>query len=299
MIVVRPIEITDAIFTSSTVAEPDVGETVWIPYTSAIGDRRINITTHNVYEAVTSNTDDPTVGVDKEPPTWVKVKKTNKWSMFDEVISTATVEDTTLTVVLTPDQLYNAVAGFGMSGISTVNVSMDDGGEVYDRNVDMNDFSLVDDWYDYFFEPVSRKEEFVLLDLPPFPSATLTLTATGTGSFNFGEFVIGAQSNLGVSVFGTSFGLKDFSEFKEDDFGNIQYISRPDYKLVNFDVRILKDRLGYAYRTLKGLKGIPSVWVGSTDEDDETLVYGYYRNNSLNFTTPTICDVSIQIRGLT
>ena len=304
MIVVRPIKITDAIFTSSTVPEPDAGEITWTADTYNLGDRRIKTDTHSIYQVTAdpSTTDDPTgagVGVNATPPTWVKVQSTNKWAMFDEVISTSTSETTTLTVVLTPSQLYNAVAGIGLSGVDSVNITMNDGGEVYNRDVDMNDYSGVDDWYDYFFEPISRKDEFVLLDLPAYPLATLTLTATGTGTFTFGEFVVGSQANLGEAVYGSGFALKDFSDFKEDAFGNVQYVSRADYKLVNFDVKIEKERLGYAYRTLKALKGVPAVFVGSTDVNDETLVYGYYRDNNLNYTTPTICDVTIQVRGLT
>ncbi len=304
MIVIKPIKITDSIFTNSTVAEPDTGETTWAAGTYNLGDRRIKTETHKIYEVTAdpSTADDPVgvnQGVNATPPTWVQVQATNKWALFDEVISTTTKEDTTLTVVLNPNQLYNAVAAFNLIDVTSVNVSMNNGSEVYSHDVDMNDFSLVDDWYDYFFTPVDRKTEFSLLDLPPIPSATLTLTAIGSSTMEFGEFVVGTQANLGEAVFGSGFALKDFSDFKEDSFGNVQYTPRADYKLVNFDIGIQKERLGYAYRTLKSLKGIPAVWVGSATENDETLVYGYYRDNNLNYTTPTICDMTIQIRGLT
>ena len=48
MRVLPPIPVTDATFTSSTIAEPDTGETVWTAGTYNTGVKRINTTTHQV-----------------------------------------------------------------------------------------------------------------------------------------------------------------------------------------------------------------------------------------------------------
>ena len=81
MRVLPPIVVTDATFTSSTIAEPDTGEIVWAAGTYATGVQRISIVTHRVYEVVatTSTTADPVVGVLAVPPSWVDVGPTNKF----------------------------------------------------------------------------------------------------------------------------------------------------------------------------------------------------------------------------
>ena len=313
MIVIKPVNITDAIFTSSTIAEPDpafiqpnltVGEVVWTAGTRLLGEQFVNLTTHKVYEVVAdpSTTDDPVgvnEGINTNPPTYLEVGGTSKYSMFDGKGNRGTTGSGTLTVAIDPDQLVNGLAAFGLSGFDAVNVTMVDpiDGTVYDRDADMNDYNQVSDWYDWFFAPLSKKEEFNFLDLPPYVDATITITATGAADFTFGELTMGAQRSLGTAVYGTGFALKDFSLYKDDGFGGINYVPRPDQKLVNFDVQIPKDRLGFAYRTLREFKGIQAAWVGSEQENDPTLIFGRYRDNNLNFTTPSLCDMTIQVKG--
>ena len=69
MIVLKPLEVTDAILTDSDIAEPDstydMGATLWSAGTITKGQKRYKTSTHKIYEVVAdpSTTDDPEVGV--------------------------------------------------------------------------------------------------------------------------------------------------------------------------------------------------------------------------------------------
>jgi len=306
MIVVKPITIIDAILDSSTIAEPDSGETTWIAGTYNLGDQRIQIATHRIYEVVAdpSTTDDPTganQGINADPATWIDAGPTNKWAMFDNINSTASTEATQLVVEITPAELFNAVAGFQIFDVTDINVTVDDpvAGEVYNTDVDMVDNSEVIDWYYYFFSPIIRASSFALLDLPAYPNATMTLTVDGGSAIEFGNFIIGSQLTLGVANYGTSVQLLDYSRVETDTFGNKVVTPGRTSKLVNYNVTVLRSKVNYVFDTLSSLTGIPSVWIGgSGGTDDATLVFGYYRDFQDNISSPLITDATLTIEGV-
>lgn len=304
MRVIKPIEITDSNLTSSTIPEPDTGETVWAAGTYNLGDRRIKTDTHRVYEVTAdpSTTDDPTganQGVNANPPTWVDVGPTNRWAMFDNVNSTQSIETTQLIVEVTAGQITNSIAGFSIEDANDINVTVTDpvDGVVYNTDIEMNDNSAVADWYYYFFAPIIKRNSFVLLDLPAYKGATVKITVDGN-NIKFGNFVLGNNLDLGIANYGTSLQLLDFSRKETDIFGNTVVTPGRTSKLVEYDVTIQKDRIGYVFDVISSVTSIPAVWVGTDDVDDVTAVFGYYRGYQNNISTPTITDATLTIEGL-
>jgi len=299
MRVIKPITVTDSKLTSSTIPEPDAGETVWAPYTSAVGDRRINTTTHRIYEATVASTDDPIDGISETPPTWVNVAPTNKWAMFDAVNSTQSSETTQLIVEVNDDKIVNSIAGFSIEGATSINVTVTDpiSGVVYDRDIDMVDNFAVADWYYYYFSPIVNINEFALLDLPAYPAATIKITINGN-NIKLGSLIFGNQLVLGVANYGTSVQLLDFSKKEADEFGNIVVTKGRSSKLVDFDVSIEKNRVNYVFGVISSITTMPSVWVGDDGTSSPTLVFGYYRDYQNNISTPTITDATITVEGL-
>lgn len=303
MILVRPIIITDSILDSSTIPEPDGSEVLWTAGTYNLGDQRYQ--GHTIYQVTADPTtaDDPTgflKGSNADPQTWVKFGATNKYAMFDSVNSTQSSETTQLVVAITPNELFNAVAGFAIEEVSAINITMDDPveGEVYNTDVDMVDNSEVIDWYYYYFSPIIQASSFALLDLPSYPLATLTMTVDGTNIL-FGNFVMGSQVDLGVANYGTSVQLVDYSRTETDIFGNKNVVAGRTSKLVNYNVTVLKSRVNYVFDTLSAIQGIPSVWIGgSGGTDAATLVFGYYRDFQDNISSPTITDATLVVEGV-
>ncbi len=299
MIVVKPTLIDDSSLTSSTIAEPDTGETVWAAYTSTIGDRRINITTHRIYEAVIASTDDPIVGVTKNPATWVDVAPTNKWAMFDAVNNTVSTEATSLVVEIDAANYIDSVAGFLISGVESINVTVNDpvDGEVYNVDVAMVDDSQVVDLYTYYYSPFININKFALYDLPPYFNATITVTFTGT-DISVGNLQVGNRIELGTATMGSSRQLLDYSRFEEDTFGTLTVTPGRKAKLINYDVTIPIASSDYVYDTISSLTGIPSVWSATDDVNDPRLVFGYYRDHLETFTNPSVVFTTIQVQGI-
>jgi len=304
MKVVRPIQATDANFTSS-IAEPDTagGEVEWTAGTYTMGQQRIMSSTHMVYEVVAaSTTDQPDIGAALAVPTWIKVRATNKWSVFDSVIGNGSTADDSIQVAMDTGQLVNAVAGFGLVNVDAVNVTVTDPveGVVYDTDVDMLDLTNVVDFYSWFFDPIAKNNQFILSDLPAYPDAEVVITATGTGSITVGELTFGQQLELGVANYGTGLQLLVYTDKATDEFGSLLPLQvRRSAKLVDFDVKIERTRVNYVFNTLANLEAVPCVYFGDNAVDDPTLIFGLYLDGQINISTPSLCDCTLQVRGLT
>lgn len=303
MIVVPKTEVTDSNLTSS-IPEPDasVGEVEWTAGTYTIGQQVIKSSTHKLYQVVAaSTTDDPEDGVLASPQTWVEVSATNKYRMFDNVIGTqATNALGSIVAEVTPNAIFNSVSAFNIAAQS-VNVTVTDpvAGVVYDKDVSLRNNDAVVDYYEYFFEPIIERRQFSLYDLPAYPNASVELTFTSTDDVAVGDVVIGKQINLGVAQYGSSTNLLNFNTLERDDFGNfVRTTGRKTADRFDYDVKINSAKFLYVRNVLRDLNGIAAVWSGRTTENDDTIVFGYYRDIQINFESPSIYGASIQVEGL-
>jgi len=265
-----------------------------------IGDELISTTTHKKYNCVISTIDTPEVGAVKDTPTWTAIGYSNKYSMFDGVIGTQATKAECIEITLTPGKAVSSIAAFNVNA-SSITITMNDpiNGEVYNNIIDLQDFGGVNDFYGYFFSPLTTKHAFSLFDLPAYPNATITAVFDNAGgTAAVGELVIGQQINLGTAELGTSLGLIDYSVKEIDDFGNFKVTKRRNSKRVNFIAYTDTSLVPYVYDQLSQLTTTPCVWSGS-DVNDSTLVYGYYKDCSLVITQKSVSTLSLEIEGLT
>lgn len=304
MILIKPIAVTPAVLTASSIPMPDasVGEIEWIAGTYNTGEQRIMSSTGKLYEVVATpdTTDQPDVGAAKAVQTWIEVSAANRFRAFDAVIDTRSTEAASpLTVELSPTGLCNSIAAFNLSGVSDVNVTVFDGvTEVYNEDLDLTDDMLVIDEYTWFFSPIVFRTQFVLIDLPAYNNPKIEVTFSGDAAIGVGEIVIGNQQALGDALYGTSIETVDYSVYETDDFGNRQVVRRRTADLVEFRIAVQKNRINYVRNILKDVRGVNCVWFGENAIDDATLVYGFGRGSRIPIETPTINEMIITVQGL-
>ena len=296
MRIVNPQQITPSILTSSNVPETDYP--AWTAGTYTLGTRRIWL--NKIWEViVASTTDQPDVGAALATPSWQLISATNRYKMFDSVISTQTSQAGTIVVTVLPGQVTNAVALFGLSG-NTINVTMTDPteGTVYNETKSLQDNTLITDWYAYFFESIYQKEDAVFADLPSYTNGSITVTINaGTGTAKCGEMVMGRQQTLGVSNFGTTVSIQDYSVKTTDEFGNIVIQQRAYSKRADYDVTVETSLVSAVQKLLADIRTTPTVFIGEEDKP-ETVVYGFYKQFNIVISTPSISDCSIEVEGL-
>lgn len=296
MLIIQPVPVTPAMLTATNVPANDAPD--WTAGTYTLGQKRIY--ERRLYEViVASTTSRPDIGAAADPPSWLDLGAINRFKMFDEIISTETVNPLTIDVDITPGTIVNGAAFFGLSGNSiTLTITDPLEGEVYTQTRSLQDNTLIVDWYAYFFEDIAFLSDMVFLDLPSYGSATINaLIDGGAGDAKCGEVVIGKQRNLGVTNFGTSVSIIDYSVKNTDEFGNTIITTRAFSKRADYDVTVNTSAVSSVQKALADIRTTATVFVGDENRP-ETVVYGFYRQFNIVLSTPSISDCSLEVEGL-
>jgi hypothetical protein len=303
MKIVRPITINDSVLLSSSVAETDYA--AWSSGTTyAVGNRVIYVASnvHKVYESVQNSNTNHNPTLDTTGTWWTDLGSTNRWKMFDTAVTSQTTKADSIAISL------QAPTGQRVDSISVLNIDAASvhivvtdavDGVIYDQTFSLVADSGVTDWYSYLFEPVARLKDFTVTDLPPYaaPKVDITLTATGE-TVACGAVVFGLQVNLGATQYGTKVGITDYSTKSTDIYGNFTIVERAYSKIASFDVIIDSGKVDWVASLLAGYRATPIVYVGS-DDYNSTVVYGFFKDFSVNITSFYKSYCSIEIEGLT
>ena len=188
---------------------------------------------------------------------------------------------------------------------SSVTVEVTDGGAsppVYSKSINL-DGSIVFDWYSYFFEPFVQLGEVVLTDLPPYSNAEITMTLESGGNVAIGEMIAGTVYALGEEEMdqGATIGIIDYSRKDTDnETGKTTFTRRAFSKRMSGQFLLNNGQLNAVQRILADIRAVPSVFIGSEAADYAPLiVYGFYRDFSIDIAYPTKSWCRIEVEGLT
>jgi len=296
MNIIRPTTITS--IASSTVPETD--HAAWSAATTyAIGDRCIVVATHKIYESLQAG------NINQYPPDtlggtpyWLEIGATNKYKIIDGMVSTTTTAEASFTVGIEPGRI-NSIALLEVSA-SKITITMDDptDGLVYSREFGMSDNAWTVDWYTWFFEPIVRKTDLVLLDLPSYSAATLSVTVENSlNAAECGMLVVGISGTIGMIQWGVRISIMDFSRKERDVFGNTILTVKDYVKTMNADIVLPTNLVDETRRILTQYRATPILWMGSADFTS-TIIFGFFRNFALIYSGPDTSHCNLEIEGL-
>ena len=299
MRLIKPVEITPAKLISSNVPETDYP--AWVSTTTYPIDTKV-ILNHHIYQALAAVPAGVTPGAEvvtaENPAKWLDLGSTNRWRMFDNKVESLTTNPGTIVVTIKPGAVVNSLALFNLQGKS-VTVTMVDAleGEVYRKEVSLVD-AAVTNWYDWFFEPVGRRTDLVILDMPAYGSANVVLTIdAGPEVAAVGHLVVGAAKQIGTALYGSAVGINDYSRKSTDDFGNTVVIQRSFSNRAEFDVALDTSEVTRVRRLLAELRATPVVWIGE-ETYEATILFGFYKDFQIVFSGPTVSDCSLTVEGV-
>lgn len=300
MRVIPPLTITDAMLTSSTAAEPGVGETAWVSGTTyAVGDVRILTSTHRKYYR--NNAGAGTTAPNLDTVNWTDIGPTNKWAMFDLLRNTATELASPLTIVLTPGQRVGSIGLVGLQA-SSVTISVNVGATNHYLRTVSTIRRATTNWTSFFFGTFRYVQAFVLFDLPLITGATITITITGT-TCKCGGVVIGNSVYIGGAEYGATRGALNFSTVTRDAFGNATLVQRRSVPTINVKLFIDKALANSILQLITDLNAVPALWSGLDDQTDDgyfdaLLLLGVYKELSVSLDHPTSAVVSAQLEEI-
>jgi hypothetical protein len=297
MKVIKPVTVTPEMILSSNATE---AYALWSAGTTYAKNAKVDHGIHYFNSLVNSNTgNDP----DTSPTFWENIGPDNKHAMFDGQISTETTKATSPLTVTLGAGIVNSVGLIGLTG-SSVTIAVRDNGAsppVYSRTVAL-DGTIILDWYMYFFEPFVQLGEVVLTDLPPYLNGQITMTLSGGGAVAIGEFIVGTVYTLGDEALdqGATIGIIDYSRKDTDpDTGVTTFTRRAFSKRMSGQFLVDNIDMNGVQRILADIRAVPSVFIGSEDTTYAPLVvYGFYRDFSIDIAYPTKSWCRVEVEGL-
>ena len=297
MKLVKPTAITDSNLTSTSVAETDYS--AWNSATSyTVGQKVIVVATHKIYEALTNNTNKyPPDTLEGATPDWLEVGATNAWKMFDQSYQSQTINADEITVI----GEFGRINSLGLLNCdaAAINIKLTvDSVDVYDNNLNVI-LGTVNNWYEYFYNEIERKADFVVTNIPVYTNGILTVTLSGTGeSVKCGNMIPGYTIEIGESLWGASMGIIDYSRKEVGTFGNYSIIERNYSSTLSDSILVENGRAGYIKKLLADYRATPALWVANEDYEG-LFAYGFFRDFSIVMESPAGAQCSIEIEGLT
>ena len=298
MRVIKSVVTTDAILTSSNIPEDEYP--AWVSGTSYTALDKV-IYEHKIYEAILANSS--TTTPDLNQTNWLSLGATNRYRMFDNVVSNVSSRTGGIQFTLTPNEVVNGIAFLNLNA-TTIRVVVTDPtvGVVYDETKELTGSSEVTDYYSYFFAPLvdlNNLKLAIFLDLPSnYPTASISVTiSSGAGVAEVGEVVYGVQTTVGRTNYGTAIGIKSYSRKETDEFGNVSVVKRKNSKYAEYDVDIDNRSLASVQRFFSDIDTVPCLFIGNPDME-ELIVYGFYNEFKATISFPTVSKCNLRVEGL-
>lgn len=296
MEIVRSAPVTDATLVASSIADT-ADYALYNPATTyALGDKVVS-TDHHEYESVApANTGHALT----DSAWWLDLGMNRRWRMFDLSNSSQSSDDDEIDVSVSVSGRANAVSLLNIA-CDTVQIiaTTDADGEVYNKTFILTSDSGINNWYDYFFEPVVRRGDLTVTDLPIFGNPTIRVIATAEGStVRIGTLVIGQSLYLGIALAGARVGIQDYSRKVVDDFGNWTIVERAFSKKADYKVWVDNSKVDAIAEFLAKIRATPCVF--SADGDFGALqVFGFYKDWNVEIPGPNESYCNLSIEGLT
>jgi hypothetical protein len=287
---------------SSNVAEDDAPE--WSAASDYLEQDEVIVSGqhHRVYIAISDNGSSDPKFPPENPSVWLDVGATNRWRVFDMDVGAdlQTTNEGSIQYLLSLDEPVNSVCLFNCEGVTATVRMIYDEEVIYDQVVSLISDISESNWWNYFFERRRFVKTIALTDLPMAIPSSIEVIIDGaeeTDIVKLGKLVIGDAATLGFVEYGATAGITDYSTKEPDAFGNYfilerRFVGRADVKVV-----VDPGNESFVYDTLASVRAIPSVFIGSA-EHEPLIIYGFYRDFSVLFSTPASSYCNLQIEGI-
>lgn len=296
MEIVRPAPVNDTTLISSNISDT-FDYALWSSGTTYAVNAIVVGTNHHEYQSLQAANIGHSLS---DPLWWLDLGFDRRWRMFDQSNSSQSSYATTIDVSILVSGRANAVSLLNIAAdtvqiIATTVAS----GEVYNKTFNLTSDSGINNWFDYFFEPIVRKGDLVVTDLPTNGDPTIRVIVTATGStVRIGTLVVGQSLYIGATIYGAKIGMNDYSRKVVDAFGNYTIVQRAFAKTADFKVWLDSAKVDATAAFLPTIRAIPCVYKG-TDQYAGTYIYGFFKTWSVEITSPNKSYCLLTIEGLT
>lgn len=296
--------------TANGVALPEDTNPAWNSATTyTLGQRVHSPVTHRVYESLKSDTSnvnkDPTLPANQQTAAgvgtyWLDVGPTNKYSMFDGIISTQSVATGPVVITLRPGAANGfAIFGIDADTISAVSTDAPGGNVVYTTGGDVTlEGSMPADWYEYFYSPFKPLTQFQVTGIDAYGASELVITLKKTtGMVRIGMIAVGDVKPLGTPEKNTRVAPKTNSYIADDAYGNTTIKRRAKSRPMTMQIKVGLEDADDVIQTIEDLIDIPVAFIGSTAQFHTKLSTFGLISGEMDYSTYPDRTLSLSVKG--
>ncbi|WP_413672257.1 hypothetical protein ACEN9H_23350 [Massilia cellulosiltytica] len=279
------------VYSNVPITEPDYSSTSSYAKDVVVHDPA----THNTYVSIIAGNVGKAL---TDTSAWAPNGVTNRWAMLDQYNNTQTSSAEEIIVVLTSQELAQGVY-IGNADASDVRISCYDqnDGLVYQETQDLIIPDSGSSFYNWCFKPIRKKSYAVSVQLPPYYAGLVTIALRKpAGTAKCGMCVLGPLVDIGLSKYGLSREIKDYStvNFNFDGTSNVQ--KRNFAKVMDVDVLIDNAYIDSVIEALENYRQKPVAWIGVAAYGSACL-FGTYTSFKSVIQYPTQSAMNLQIQG--
>ena len=237
---------------------------------------------HKVYQSLVGSNlaNFPPTDISATTPKWTEMCATNRWKALDGKIFNQATLGTSL--------IYK----FGSMGVIKAAACL---------NLFANSVKFEATTGSYSNTVTTGATDIVDLALPGGGSDIITITIAQSVYPYYpkvGEIILGNKYNLGTLRPSPTVSITDYSTKTQDEYGDLTIVPRSYSKKMSVGIQIPTASVDAVFNKLAGYRSTPLVWVGSTAYSS-LIIYGFFKDFSIVFSSNRICDCSLEIEGLT
>lgn len=281
MKIIRPQAITSANLVSSTVTDT---EAAWAVGTTYAADAIVKRAKGGI-ERRFSSVGPGNVGHDPaldSGANWVDLGPTNKWAMFEASIAGQTTAADEIEVVFDTTGWVTQIALLNVAGVSArVRLHTAAEGTYYDETFSLVSTSGITDMLLYLTEPIVRKRNLLVPNLPFVASPRVTVTISAPGeTVACGICLPGLARKLGGTEWGGKISLRDFSTKEDDPYGGEQVQERA-FRRVGAFTSVIDNRDIDAFADeLADVRATPTLFIAN-DAITASAIWGFINDWSI------------------
>jgi hypothetical protein len=222
----------------------------------------------------------------------------NRWQMFDSYNNTQTANAEEIMVVLSPQAISQGVY-LGNVDATEVRISVVDLSEglVYRETQSLVVPDSKSSFYNWCFKRIRRKSYLVSVGLPPYANALITIAIRKPGGIaKCGVCAVGPLVDVGLSQYGLSREIRDFSTINFNFDGTSNQQIRNYAKRMDVDVQIENDVIDSVTENLEAYRQRPVAWIGAK-EFGSACVFGRYSSFKNVIKNVPFSLMNLQIEG--
>lgn len=250
--------------------EVDQGAAAW---SGSASENQLVVSGGGLWKStINSNTVTPAL----DSNNWQYMRATFRSSPFDDVFQDTASLAGPIKYTLQTTELVTHIAVLRASG-DQLSVKMTDAvdGVIYNETFSLIDDSNVRDAWEYCFNPIMYRDEFVVGPMPPYAGAEIEIEITGEASV--AQILIGHSQPHGIALVGSAAGFEAYDKIERGEFNRAKIVERSYSDTAGFILRIPKGSVGYFKREFAKRRAKPTLYYVPGFEHMGMITYGLFK----------------------